>query len=53
VNGNQQELAGRLAKPQSFVSEYERSQRRVDVIESLVILPTLDVDPFELFLSKS
>jgi len=29
----QRELASRLGKPQSFVSEYERGQRRVDVVE--------------------
>jgi len=37
ANVTPQELAGRLAKPQSFVSEYERGQRRVDVVELLVI----------------
>jgi helix-turn-helix protein len=29
--------AARLGKPQSFVSEYERGQRRVDVIELFAI----------------
>jgi transcriptional regulator with XRE-family HTH domain len=37
ANVTQQELAARLHKPQSFVSEYERGQRRVDVVELLVI----------------
>jgi hypothetical protein len=45
----QQELAARLDKPQSFVSEYERGQRRVDVVELLVISGALGVDPVELF----
>ena len=49
VNVTQQELAQRLAKPQSFVSEYERGQRRVDVVELLVISRALGVDPLELF----
>jgi ribosome-binding protein aMBF1 (putative translation factor) len=49
VNVTQQELAARLDKPQSFVSEYERGQRRVDVVELLVISRALDVDPLELF----
>jgi transcriptional regulator with XRE-family HTH domain len=44
----QQELAARLGKPQSFVSEYERGQRRVDVIELLVISRALGVDPLPL-----
>jgi transcriptional regulator with XRE-family HTH domain len=49
ANVTQQELAARLGKPQSFVSEYERGQRRVDVIELLVISRALGVDPLDLF----
>jgi len=49
ANVTQQELAARLGKPQSFVSEYERGQRRVDVVELLVISWALGVDPLELF----
>lgn len=49
VNVTQQELAARLGKPQSFVSEYERGQRRVDVVELLVISPALGVDRLRLF----
>jgi transcriptional regulator with XRE-family HTH domain len=49
ANINQQELAARLGKPQSFVSEYERGQRRVDVVEFLVIAGALGADPFSLF----
>ena len=45
----QQELAARLGKPQSFVSEYERGQRRVDVVELLVISRALGLDSFDLF----
>ena len=48
VNVTQQELAARLDKPQSFVSEYERGQRRVDVVELLVISRALGVDPLDL-----
>jgi transcriptional regulator with XRE-family HTH domain len=48
-NLTQQELARRLGKPQSFVSEYERGQRRIDVIEFLLITHTIGVDPIELF----
>ena len=49
VNVTQQQLAARLGKPQSFVSEYERGQRRVDVVELLVISRALGVDPVALF----
>jgi ribosome-binding protein aMBF1 (putative translation factor) len=49
VNVTQQELAARLGKPQSFVSEYERGQRRVDVVELLVISRALGLDALKLF----
>jgi transcriptional regulator with XRE-family HTH domain len=49
ANVTQQELAARLGKAQSFVSEYERGQRRVDVVELLVISRVLGVDPLDLF----
>ena len=48
ANVTQQELAARLGKPQSFVSEYERGQRRVDVVELLVISRALGVDLLQL-----
>ena len=40
----QQELASRLDKPQSFVSKYERQERRLDVLEFVVICRSLGVD---------
>jgi transcriptional regulator with XRE-family HTH domain len=49
ANVTQQGLAARLGKPQSFVSEYEWGQRRVDVVELLVISRTLGIDPRYLF----
>jgi transcriptional regulator with XRE-family HTH domain len=49
ANVTQDELAAMLSKPQSFVSEYERGQRRVDVIELLVIARALGADPLDLF----
>jgi predicted transcriptional regulator len=49
ANVAQQELAAMLDKPQSFISEYERGQRRVDVVEVLVISCALGVDPLRLF----
>jgi transcriptional regulator with XRE-family HTH domain len=41
----QQQLARLLHKPQSFVSNYERGQRRIDVLELLRIMEALDGDP--------
>jgi transcriptional regulator with XRE-family HTH domain len=41
----QQELALRLKKPQSFVSKYERRERRLDVVEFVTICGSIDVDP--------
>ena len=41
---SQEALAERLGKPQSFVSKYERGERRLDVVEFLHICGCLDVD---------
>lgn len=41
----QQELAEKLGKPQSYVSKYERAERRLDVIEFIKIAETLNTDP--------
>ena len=49
ANVTQQQLAATLGKPQSFVSEYERGQRRVDVVELFAICEALGVDPLNLF----
>jgi transcriptional regulator with XRE-family HTH domain len=49
ANLTQVELAARLGKPQSFVSAYERGQRRVDMIEFLLIARTLGADPVGIF----
>ncbi|MBX3485712.1 helix-turn-helix domain-containing protein [Phenylobacterium sp.] len=43
----QDELALRLRKPQSFVSSYERGQRRVDFVEFVTIMRALRMDPVE------
>ena len=45
----QDELAARLQKPQSFISAYERGQRRVDVLELILIVRALDADPSAAF----
>jgi transcriptional regulator with XRE-family HTH domain len=41
----QQELAERLGKPQSFVAKYEGGERRLDVVEFVVIARALGADP--------
>ena len=40
----QSEVASRLQVPQSFVSKYERGERRLDVVELCKILMVLDID---------
>ena len=40
----QQELANRIDRPQSFVSKYERRERRLDVLEFIRVCRELDVD---------
>ena len=49
ANLTQQELAKRLGKPKSFVSDYERGQRRIDIMEFLAIIRELDANPQEIF----
>jgi len=41
---SQADLAAKLHKPPSFVGKYELGERRLDVIELLVILRELDAD---------
>lgn len=45
----QEDVADSLKKPQSFVSSYERGQRRIDVLELLLIAKALGGDPVQLF----
>jgi transcriptional regulator with XRE-family HTH domain len=41
----QQQLAGRLKKPQSFVAKYEGGERRLDVVEFLGVTRAIGADP--------
>ncbi len=43
-NLTQVELARLLGRPQSFVSKYERGERRIDVVELLEIADALELD---------
>jgi transcriptional regulator with XRE-family HTH domain len=45
---SQHKLAKKLKKPQSFVSKYERGERRLDVVEFLDIAKVLEADPHEI-----
>jgi len=41
----QVDIAERLSKPQSFVSKYERGERRLDVVEFLEVARAIGIDP--------
>jgi transcriptional regulator with XRE-family HTH domain len=41
-------LARRLGRPQSFVSKFERGERRLAVIEFLDVAHALNIDPAQL-----
>jgi transcriptional regulator with XRE-family HTH domain len=45
----QNQLARKLRKPQSFVPNYERGQRRIDVLELLRIVEAFEGDPRRVF----
>ena len=44
----QAELAGRLSKPQSFISKIERAERRIDVLEFCALARAIGVKPSDL-----
>jgi len=41
----QVDIAERLGKPQSFVSKYERGERRLDVVEFLEVARAIGIEP--------
>lgn len=45
----QADLAKAMGKHQSYVSDIERGQRRVDVLELYVIAKALNVEPIDLY----
>lgn len=46
---SQVELARRLGKPQQFISNVERGERRLDVVEYYAFVRALGADPREVF----
>lgn len=50
---SQAQLALRIGKPASFVGKYEIGERRLDVIELLVVLNALETDSSDFILNLS
>lgn len=48
ANITQQELAKKLGKNQSYISKYENSERRLDMIEVIAIMKAMGANPTEL-----
>lgn len=42
------QLAAKLSRPQSYVSKYERGERRLDVVEFLEVARALGIDACKL-----
>lgn len=45
ANLTQAELSAKLERPQSYVSKYERGERRLDLIEFLQLSQIMEIDP--------
>lgn len=48
ANLTQATLAKAIEKPQSFVAKYENGERRLDVVEFLIVARAIGVDPCEI-----
>lgn len=46
---SQTALADKLGRVQTFVSKYERGERRLDVVEFLDVAQALGIDPSKVF----
>jgi len=44
---SQADLAKRLGKPPSFIGKYELGERRIDVVETWIIIDALGHDPID------
>ncbi|MFC7053323.1 helix-turn-helix domain-containing protein [Hansschlegelia quercus] len=42
---SQTTVAGRLGRPQSYVADIERNERRIDVVEYLALAEAIGFDP--------
>lgn len=49
----QAEVAGKLQRPQSFVSKYEQGERRLDVVEFVQVCRAIDTDPIAILAAIS
>ena len=45
ANLTQAQISSRLKRPQSFVSKYERGERRLDVVEFREVAQAIGIDP--------
>ena len=43
------DVAKRLNRPQSFVAKYENGERRIDIVEFVVLAKALEAEPLGLF----
>ena len=44
----QVDLAKKLKRPQSFVSKYERGERRLDIVEFLEVSKAIGINPLKI-----
>lgn len=44
----QHDIARALGRPQSYVSKYERGERRLDAVEFLEVARVLGIDPYKM-----